>query len=92
MELTFYDFIGAIGIVLIIVTYFLLQLDKMKSSELSYSLLNAIGSALVIVSLVYRFNLSAFIVEAFCLLISFVGIIRFVISKNRITGTNRPLK
>ena len=81
MDYTIYDFVGNVGVALIIITYLLLQLDKMKSSELSYSLLNVLGSALVILSLFYRFNLSAFVVEAFWLLISFVGIIRFVISK-----------
>ena len=81
MEYTIYDFAGNIGVTLMIVTYLLLQLDKIKSSNFYYSLLNVIGSALVILSLIDSFNLSAFIVEAFWLIISFVGIIRFVISK-----------
>ncbi len=80
-DYTFYDFAGNIGVALIIVTYFLLQLGKMKSTSYSYSLLNAIGAALVILSLVNRFNLSAFIVEAFWLIISIVGLIRFANSK-----------
>lgn len=85
---TVYDFIGNIGVVLIIVTYLLLQLGKMRSSAMSYSLLNAFGSALVILSLLHHFNLSAFMVEAFWFVISFVGIIRFIRLKRKDKGTS----
>lgn len=83
MEYTIYDFAGNVGVLLIIGTYLLLQLDKIKSNTLSYSMLNAIGACLIIVSLIFRFNLSAFIVEVFWLLISFVGILRFVFNKKK---------
>ncbi len=81
IDYSLFDFVGNIGVALIIVTYFLLQLGKMKSTSFSYSLMNAIGAALVILSLFNRFNLSAFIVEAFWLIISIVGLIRFANSK-----------
>ena len=88
MDYTVYDFAGNIGVALIIVTYLLLQLGKMKSVSFVYSFLNTIGAALVIFSLMYRFNLSAFIVEVFWLVISLVGIIRFIILKRQDTSTN----
>ncbi|MCB0282982.1 MAG: hypothetical protein H6627_08985 [Calditrichae bacterium] len=79
MEYTIYDFMGNIGVVLIIGTYLFLQLDRIKSNALSYSILNAIGAFCIIVSLIFRFNLSAFIVELFWLLISLVGVVRFIL-------------
>jgi hypothetical protein len=72
-NLTWFDLVGFIGVVLIIVAYLLLQLDKLPSSSPRYSLLNAAGALLIIVSLVFKFNLSAFIVEAFWFLISLLG-------------------
>ena len=71
------DFIGNIGVVLLIIAYLMLQLNKLRSDGLAYSLLNAIGAGLIVVSLLVNFNLSAFIMEVFWVLISFVGIYRY---------------
>lgn len=72
------DLIGNIGVVVLIVAYLLLQLNKLSSNGLAYSLLNAIGAGLIIISLLVNFNLSAFIIEVFWVLISLVGIYRYL--------------
>jgi hypothetical protein len=74
MQFAWYDFVGSIGVAIIIFTYILLQLEKIRSENLAYSLLNALGAGLIVVSLLYSFNFSAFIVEFFWLLISLFGI------------------
>jgi hypothetical protein len=71
------DLIGNIGVVVLIVTYLMLQLNKLSSDGLSYSVLNAVGASLIVVSLLYNFNLSALLAELFWVLISFVGIYRY---------------
>ena len=76
MNFHLFDLAGFIGVVLIIVAYLLLQLEKLPSSSPKYSLLNAAGALLIMVSLIFAFNLSAFIVEAFWFLISLVGVWR----------------
>ena len=81
MTYTFYDVLGNIGVFLIILTYLLLQLQKMTSDSLLYSLINALGASLIIISLLFDFNLSAFIVEAFWVIISLIGIVRFYRSR-----------
>jgi len=68
------DLVGNIGVAILIVTYLLLQLEKIKSTHLSYSALNALGAALIVASLIVDFNLSALIIEVFWVLISFIGI------------------
>ncbi len=78
MNYTFYDFLGSVGVAIIIVTYVLLQTGKLKSEFLSYSILNACGASLIIISLVFNFNFSAFIVEFFWVLISIYGIIKYI--------------
>lgn len=70
------DFVGNIGVVILMVTYLLLQLNKIRSDDLMYSLLNAVGASLIVVSLLVNFNLSALLMEVFWVLISFVGIYR----------------
>ena len=81
MSIQWHDILGGIGVALIIVTYFLLQLERLSSKGLIYSILNALGAFFVIISLMYEFNLPAFIVEAFWVLISVFGIIKYFLSK-----------
>lgn len=82
MQYAWYDFVGTIGTALIIVTYILLQTERIKSRSLIYSLLNAAGAAMIIVSLIFSFNFSAFMVEFFWLLISLFGIVKFFLQKS----------
>ena len=77
MRYAWYDFVGSIGVGVIILTYVLLQIGKLKSETLAYSILNAAGASLIIVSLIYNFNFSAFIVEFFWVLISLYGIVKY---------------
>lgn len=83
MNLGAFDLVGFIGVLLIIVAYLLLQLDKLSNSSPSYSLLNAAGALLIIVSLIFRFNLSAFLVEVFWFLISLFGLTKSLIARKR---------
>ena len=71
------DLVGNIGVVILIVTYLMLQLNKLPSDGLAYSVLNAIGASLIVVSLLFDFNLSALLMEVFWVLISFVGMYRY---------------
>jgi hypothetical protein len=92
MNFHLFDLAGFIGVLLIVVAYLLLQLDKLRSSSPRYSLLNAGGALLIMVSLIFAFNLSAFIVEAFWFLISLLGLQRSLISRKnsrRSAGINR---
>lgn len=81
MNFQLFDLAGFIGVLLIVVAYLLLQLNKLPSSSPKYSLLNAGGALLIIVSLIFAFNLSAFIMEVFWFLISLVGLWRSLISR-----------
>lgn len=81
MNYQWFDVVGSIGVAIIILTYVCLQIGKIKSDALIYSLLNAFGASLIIISLVYSFNFSAFIVEFFWVLISIYGIIKYFLKK-----------
>ena len=74
MTYTWYDFLGNVGVLLILLSYLLLQMKKIKSQSMYYSLMNAAGALLILVSLYYNFNLSAFVMEIFWLLISLYGL------------------
>ena len=72
--MSLFDLAGLVGVVLIVIAYLLLQLGRLPSSAPSYSLLNAIGALVVMVSLYFDFDLSAFLMEAFWFLDQFVWI------------------
>jgi len=72
------DIVGIAGVILLVITYLLLQVNKLQSAGLLYSLLNALGASLIILSLLDNFNLSAFLMEAFWVLISLVGVVRYL--------------
>ena len=72
------EILGMIGSLVLIISYSLLQLGKLKTDQLNYALFNAIGAGLILISLLNQFNLAAFIIEIFWLLISLLGIIRYL--------------
>lgn len=76
-----YDILGTVGVATIIVTYVLLQTGRVRSEQLVYSVLNAAGAVLILISLYFSFNLPSFIVEFFWLLISLYGIWRYLAQK-----------
>jgi hypothetical protein len=74
--MTWYDLAGSVGVVLIVAAYLLLQLQRVAGTGLAYLLANAVGAALILLSLAFDFNLSAFLMEAFWLGISLFGLAR----------------
>jgi len=75
-DLSFADAIGISGAALIVVAYLLLQAGRLDARSLAYSVINGVGAAGIIFSLMFDFNLSAFAIEAFWLAISIYGAIR----------------
>ncbi len=82
MSFGWYDVVGIIGVIAILVAYLLLQINRIDSNSLQYSVLNAAGALFIIISLFYQFNLSAFIIEISWLFISILGLIRYFKNKH----------
>lgn len=74
MSFHWYDLAGTVGVVLIVGSYLLAQLDRLAADGLLYPAVNAAGASLVLLSLAYEFNFSAVLVEGFWLVISLVGL------------------
>jgi len=83
MSLDLFDLAGFGGVLLIVLAYLLLQLEKLPSSSLTFSTFNAIGSLLIILSLLSKFNLSAFLIEAFWFLISLIGLAKWMVARRK---------
>lgn len=74
MTIEWHDVAGSIGVLFILVAYLMLQLGRMQSNSVLFSAINAVGSALIILSLLQAFNLSAFVIEVCWLLVSLYGV------------------
>ena len=76
-----YDIVGTLGVGVIVLTYAMLQLGRIRSEQILYSIMNAVGAALILVSLYFDFNFPSVVVEAFWLLISLFGIGKYLTQK-----------
>ena len=68
MNIYWHDLIGNLGVGIIVISYFLLQTEKITSDMLSYSISNLIGAIFLLISLCYNFNLASFVIEIFLLI------------------------
>ncbi len=73
-----HDVVGLAGVAMLLGTYFALQIDRISSQSLAYSVLNGISAVLILISLLYTFNWASFIIEIFWISISLVGIARWL--------------
>ena len=71
-----HDLVGNFGVALILGTYFALQVGRLDAKSVAYSALNALGAGSITVSLLFDFNLSAFVVEAAWVAVSVFGLAR----------------
>lgn len=76
LQYHWYDFVGNIGVVCVLLTYLLLQMQRLTVEDISYSVINGLGAILITVSLLYSFNLSSFLIEMAWLSISLYGVVK----------------
>jgi paired small multidrug resistance pump len=76
MSLQWYDFVGFAGTFVILAAYFGLQVRRLNGNGVLYSLLNLLGAAGILVSVVYadKINWPVLTIEAAWMLISLYGI------------------
>lgn len=80
---TIHDFVGNVGVIVILVTYYHLQVEKISTKDITFSLLNASGSLLIIYSLFFKFNVSSVLIETCWLLISLFGIFKNLMARRK---------
>ena len=83
--ITIPDLIGFSGVALLIVTYAMLQLDKIDPKGFWYSFNNLIVAILVTVSLLYTMNIASMVIEVFWFIISAYGIYAYFKRNKKMT-------
>lgn len=74
--ISWYDGVGTAGVVVIILAYGLLQAERLSSRSATYSWLNLVGAALILVSLFHTWNTASVLIEVFWVAISLYGLWR----------------
>jgi hypothetical protein len=77
METSISDAVGMLGTLLVVLAYFLLQLERTDPKGLSYNLLNLLGALFLLFSLCFTFNLASFVIELFWIAASLIGMWRY---------------
>ena len=75
------DAAGLIGVLLILVAYAGAQVGRLEPRRPPALLMNLVGAGLIILSLMFRFNLSAFLMEAAWALVALYGLVRLLIGR-----------
>lgn len=74
--MSLFDIIGIAGVILFLLAYYLLQLERLRHDDYAYLALNGAGAILVMVSLIWAFNLAAFLLEVAWLAITLLGVVK----------------
>jgi len=75
------DLIGDIGVACILGSYLAAQTDRMDPRGNRFLVINGVGSALVLYSLLFAYNQSAFVIQCSWIAISVVGLVRNALRK-----------
>jgi hypothetical protein len=76
MEMSLTDILGLVGVAMLLWAYALLQVQRVKFDDNLFLGINALGSSLIVLSLLRDFNLSALFIEAAWVAVSLFGIYR----------------
>ncbi len=69
-----FDAIGVAGFALYVLNYGLLTVQRLKSEQVAYFVLNWLAASLVLIGLMASFNLASALIQVFWIAISTVGI------------------
>ena len=79
--MTLPDIGGVIGVLMMLVAYALAQLGRMRVDQLPSLVMNLVGALLVLLSLAFKFNLSAALMEGAWALVALFGLIKLGLKK-----------
>ena len=77
------NIIGMIGTLLVVGSYFLMQLNKLDPKGVRFNVINLLGAIFLLLSLLVHFNLASFVIELFWIAASLIGIYNYFREKRR---------
>lgn len=83
--MTLPDLVGIAGVTCYQIAYAGLQLGRLQRTDGRYIALNILGPVCLLFSLVFHFNLAAFVAQVLWLVLTTIGFIRTAIAKRKPT-------
>ena len=80
---TAYDALGLVGAALFVVAFAGVQVEKLDPRGAPALLMNFGGAVLVLISLIFAFNLASFVLESVWGLIALYGLIKLALRRRR---------
>lgn len=77
MSFAWHDVAGLGGVALVLAAYLMIQTRHLDARRPTYLVLNGVGAVLILSSLLYAFNLSAFVIQCAWIAISLYGLLRW---------------
>jgi hypothetical protein len=77
------DPVGIIGVIILLIAYFGLSTERLKSNSLTYQFLNFIAAWLILFSLYFHWNTPSALIELAWIIISVIGIYRILYKKRK---------
>ena len=77
------DLMGYAGVLMVLVAYTFLQARRMDGNGVWYPLINLVGAILILVSLLYKPNMPAIVMEAAWAVVSVAGIFFAIRAKQK---------
>jgi paired small multidrug resistance pump len=78
IELAWHQWVGLAGAAFVLLAYFGLQAGRMRGDGIAFQLANIVGAGAIALSLVFKFNLGAMVIELAWIAISLYGLVRGV--------------
>ncbi|HNU68979.1 MAG TPA: hypothetical protein PKG82_07485 [Myxococcota bacterium] len=78
--------VGMVGAAMILLAYLLLQMGRMTTEGLWYTVVNLVGSLMILFSLFFDFNLPALFIEVVWISVSVVALVRLFMKRRRARG------
>ncbi|TDF41752.1 hypothetical protein EYS14_02575 [Alteromonadaceae bacterium M269] len=67
---------GLVGAAFVLCAYFMISQKKWSEGQVRYHLFNILGAGLILFSLTFDFNIAAFVIQVFWIVIGFLGLYR----------------
>jgi len=71
------NIVGMSGTILVVGSYFLMQLNKLEPKGFMFNFINLLGAIFLLLSLLVHFNLASFVIEIFWIAASVIGIYNY---------------
>lgn len=80
----FYNAAGMIGVLLYVGSYSALQFGKLDGNSIVYCLLNGCAASMVLISLIYDFNLASALIQVIWISVSLFGMCKYWFNRKNV--------